>query len=588
MKKSTKLSMRACASLLVAALVASCGTGTESRGGTERTRNAASGWTATTSPVKAVLYGTQDGLLEYAQVPGSSDVVSSISLASVPASAMGNTISMVAFDSARSQIVFGGNTPTSGVFVSRMEIDGSGQTTVYSAPTGFLYGGGYDPSSRMAVFSYNILGSLSYVMNSIDEPGSALLDKKVPFYAIPNYDGTRAIMTTGSNIREVPIIDPATTILSTSDLTKTPFDMWGFVKDPLSDVVYGARQNSGEILSSNLDGPTGTYTMVGMARNPSALAAFSDGTIVAGTGAPLNAAAPYTGELTVIDPSGVASNIVMTIKSGAASGGSIGGVQSVWAVESPIATAPPTVSVDESGNLVCSDATWRGDLPLSRLSRAPVESARTYAWFLDGKEVFPTETSETLVTAESGDISCAVVASNGAGTGYSAQSAAIAYAPPATTTVAPEVEVVTTTTLPDAEEVTTPLPSARESTTTTTSTTIEGSGGSESTPGVSPVVTVPTAAPGEIVGVVTPALRSAKWTFKGRTVKVTFRKWSGARKYRLSITGATRKTITCKTAKTTVTCTTVTLKKGINSFTAKALSTSGITLALSSKTRITK
>jgi hypothetical protein len=102
------------------------------------------------------------------------------------------------------------------------------------------------------------------------------------------------------------------------------------------------------------------------------------------------------------------------------------------------------------------------------------------------------------------------------------------------------------------------------------------------------VVTVPVAAPAMPVVVVTPTLRSAKWTFIGRTVKVTFRKYSGATKYRLYVRGATRKNIVCKSAKTTVTCTTTTLKKGLNSFSAKALSTSGVTLALSTKTRLTK
>lgn len=569
MKKSTKLSTRACASLLVAALVASCGTGTESRGGTERTRNVGTGWAATTDPVKAVVFGTQDGRVEFVHVPGMSTTMLSTNITSVPMSAMGNTISMVAFDTARSDVIFGANTPSSGVVLSRMNIEDSAPTGIYSASSGFLYGGGYNPASRVAVFTYSDLGSLNYVINSVDEPGTAVLESKLPFYAVVNYDGSRALMTTGTNVREIGVTDPATTILSTPDITTTPFDLWGFTKDPLSDAVYGARQSLGEILVGYLDGSAGTFSQVGKAASPSSLAAFSDGTLVAGTGAALNAAAPYTGKLTIVDPTGTAANIVITVDTGSTA--SATGVQSVWAVESPIATAAPTISVDASGNLVCSDATWRGDLPLSRLSRAPVESARSFAWFQNGREV-SSESSDTYVPDEAGDYECAAIASNVAGTGYSAKSTSLSYVLP-----------TTTTTLPEAEETTTPLPSARA-----TTTTIEGSGGSESTPGVSPVVTVPTATPGEIVGVVTPALRSAKWTFKGRTVKVTFRKWSGARKYRLSITGATRKTITCKTAKTTVTCTTVTLKKGINSFTAKALSTSGITLALSSKTRITK
>ena len=245
MKNSTKLSVRACAGLLAVALVASCGTGTESRGGTQRTRNVAAGWAATTEPVKAVLFGTQDGLVEFLEVPVSSAAVDAVPITSVPASAMGNTIGMVAFDAARSQVVFGGNTPTSGVFVSKIDVDGSVPTEIYAAPSGFLYAGGYDPASRNAVFAYIDLGSLSYVISSVDEPGTPLLEKNVPYYAIAHFDGSRALMTTGSNIREVSVIDPTSTISSTPDLTSTPFDMWGFVKDPLSEVVYGARQSSG-------------------------------------------------------------------------------------------------------------------------------------------------------------------------------------------------------------------------------------------------------------------------------------------------------------------------------------------------------
>jgi hypothetical protein len=571
MKKSAKLSARACASVVVAALVASCGTGTESRGETERTRNVSFGWVATTTPVKAVIYGTQDGLIEYVVVPEASGDLSSRTIYTAPSSALGNTVSMVAFDSARSEVIFGTNTAASGVSTWKMSVEDSVPTELYASRSGFLYGGGYDTSSRVAVFTYVDMGSLTYVVNSIDEPGTTILESKIPFYAIPHYDGSTAYITTGSNIREITVTDPTSMIRSTPSLSTTPFDLWGYVRDPLSDSVYGARRDLGEILSNNLDGSSGIFTQVGKATNPASLAAFSDGTLVAGTGSSLNAAVPTSGALTIIDPTETRSNIELTITSDAAPRSSIGGVQSVWAIESPIATAPPTVSIDESGNLVCSDATWRGDLPLSRLSRAPFESARSYAWFVDGKELTG-ESSEKLVTDEFGNISCAVVASNAAGVGYSEQSTPISYS----------ALSMTTTTVP-AEETTTPLPDARA-----TTTTVETSGGSESTPTETPVMTVPAATPGTPTAVVTPALRSVKWTFTGRTVKVTFRKFTGARKYRLIVRGATRKTITCKTAKTTVTCTTRALKSGINSFSAKALSTSGITLAISSKTRNTK
>jgi hypothetical protein len=242
--------------------------------------------------------------------------------------------------------------------------------------------------------------------------------------------------------------------------------------------------------------------------------------------------------------------------SGVGSGGSISGLQSVWAVESPIAETSPQIDGDGivGTNAFCTDAQWNEDLPLSRLSRSPIEGVRTISWFRDGA-LLSSGSSDTLPIEESGSYQCAVTAGNLAGTGQSGLSDPL---------VVPEPPVAETTT------------------------TIETSGGSESAPVASPIITVPAASPATPVVVVTPTLRSAKWTFKGRTAKITFKKWSGASKYRLSISGATRKTIVCKAAKTTVTCTTTTLKKGLNAFSAKALSTSGVTLALSTKTRLTK
>lgn len=549
MKNKRFVFTRVVAGVTVTALLAACGAGSESSDTTERTRNTTL-WSATTEPVKKVVFGTQDGSVQYVDVATMSTSVSPTNIFTASPSPSGNTISMVAFDSARSDVIFGGNSSKAGVFLSRMNITETEPTEIYSASSGSMYGGGYDPSSRLAMFSYSNLGSLMYVINSVDEPRSPILERSIPFYAIVHYDGSRAFLTTGSNIREVSVTDPTTALSSTPNLPSTPYDMWGFAKDSLSDVVYGARQNLGVIYSSDLDGTTGGFLEVGSAVNPSSLAVYSDGTIITGTGSAALSTDPYAGALTVIDPTGKNANIDI---SGIGSGAKGSGVQSVWAVESPISTAPPSVSVDSDGNLVCSDATWRGDLPLSRLSRSPIASARSYTWFLNGRELAD-ESSETMVPADSGDFSCAVIAGNLGGEGQSAQSESVSF------------------TLPVEE----------------TTTTLESSGGSEASPVESPVVTVPVAAPATPVVVVTPSLRSAKWTFKGRTVKVTFRKYSGAKKYRLYVRGATRKNIVCKSAKTTVTCTTTTLKKGLNSFSAKALSTSGVTLALSTKTRITK
>lgn len=561
----------------LAALVASCGAGSESSDTTERTRNSMVSWSATTEPIKSVIFGTQDGLVDFAYMPTVSSVVNSTNIYSMPTASTTNGVSLVAVDSSRSEIVFGGNTSTSGVELSKLGIEESIPTSIYSNSTAAaLYGGGYDPTSRLAVFSYLDKGSITYVMNSIDEPGTTLLETKIPIYVIPHYDGSRGLISTGANIREVSITSPTAAVLSTPDLPAPPFDMWGFVKDPLSDAVYGARQSAGEILVSNLDGAAGAFTQVGKAASPASLAAFSDGTLVVGSGASVTSPTPVSGSLTIVDPSGASSNIKLTVKSMSTSSSTIGGVQSLWAVESPISTAPPTLSTDSDGNLVCSDASWRGDLPLSRLSRAPIASARSYSWFLNGAELSD-EASETLVVAEDGEYSCAVVAANIAGTGNSAMSNTL------------KVEAPTTTSTTSSSSTSTVEVDGSSSTVVSSTTSVAAApGSSESSSGASPVVTVPVVSPGTPIAVTTPSLRSAKWTFKGRTAKVTFRKWSGASQYRLVITGSTKKIIRCKSSKSTVTCTATALKKGINAFSAKALSRSNVTLALSSKSRITK
>jgi hypothetical protein len=573
--KHSKL-VRVAALVAATSLIASCGSGSESSDTTERTRNSMVTWSATTEPIKSVIFGTQDGLVDFAYMPTVSSAVNSTNIYAMPTASTANGVSLVAVDSARSEIVFGGVTSTSGVQLSKIGIEGSTPTNIFSNPTSsLLYGGGYDPSSRLAVFAHFDKGSMTYVINSIDEPGTTLLETKIPYYGIPLYDGSRGLLSTGSNIREISITSPTTAVLSTPDLPAPPFDMWGFVKDPLSDAVYGANQGTGEILVSNLDGSAGAFTQVGKAAAPASLAAFSDGTLVVGSGASATSPTPESGSLTIVDPSGALSNITLTVKSSSMSSSAIGGVQSVWAVESPISTAPPTLSTDSDGNLVCSDASWRGDLPLSRLSRAPIASARSYGWFLNGAELSD-EVSETLVVAEDGEYSCAVIAGNIAGIGNSALSNTL------------KVEAPTTTSTTSSSSTSTIEIDGSSSTVVSSTTSVAAPGGSESSSGASPVVTVPTVSPGTPITVTTPSLRSAKWTFKGRTAKVTFRKWSGASKYRLVIAGATKKTIQCKSSKTTVTCTTTTLKRGINSFSAKALSRSNVTLALSTKSRNTK
>jgi hypothetical protein len=378
------------------------------------------------------------------------------------------------------------------------------------------------------------------------------------------------LISTSEEIRSVDPTDVSIT-RKRSGVFGLPRDTWGFAKDPSSDKIFVARSDSDMIFSTDFSG-TSLFNKVDSLTKPASIAMFSDGAMAVGTGG-----SPFSGTLagalSVVDTNGVNPIIELA---GAVTPSFAYGVQSVWAIESPIAVKRPSVEGDTQvgSTMACADATWKGDLPLSRLSRSPIASVRTYQWFLSGMPISGA-TSETYVPTEEGPYTCAVEAANYAGSGKSDQSDPVKVT---------EAETTTTSSSPSTTVSDSPSTTASES----PSTTVGESGGSAEVPGASPVVTVPAAAPETPIVVTTPSLRSAKWTFKGRTVKVTFRKWTGARKYRLVVRGATRKTITCKTAKTTVTCTTTTLKKGINSFSARALSASGITLAISSKTRNTK
>jgi hypothetical protein len=544
---------RVVAGVTVTALLAACGAGSESSDTTERTRNTTL-WSASTVPTKVVVYGTQDGLVEYVQVPSESGEVTPTNIATESMyGPLNASVVSVAVDSSRSHIIYAGMFGSSDAELRMATIGVPGATSIFSAPSTQTYGMGYDPSSRVAALNHFDGSRFRYVLHSIDEIESPLVNSTHMFYMVPNINSTRTLISTNSNIREVNRTNPESVIDASDSLAAPPFDMWNFAQDTQSSSVYAARPTAGELVQTQASS-SAPLTKIATFASPATLAVFSDGTLAIGKGANTSGGGSIVGALSVYDPSGTSPTIEM---SGVGSGAPASGLQSVWAVESPIANTPPQVDGDSvvGGSIYCGDAQWRDDLPLSRLSRKPIEGVRSYAWFRNGVQMEGV-TSETIELSEGGSYQCAVTAGNLAGSGQSAQSEAIDV----------------------------PSSPSDES----TSTTVEGSGGSEASPVESPVVTVPVAAPATPVVVVTPSLRSVKWTFTGRTVKVTFRKYSGATKYRLYVRGATRKNIVCKSAKTTVTCTTTTLKKGLNSFSAKALSTSGVTLALSTKTRITK
>ena len=547
MKNKRFVFTRVVAGVTVTALLAACGAGSESSDTTERTRNTTL-WSASTVPTKVVVYGTQDGLVEYVQVPSESGEVTPTRITQVvPNTTWWNAVVTAAVDTSRSEVIFGGNSQDGKAYVSKVNTDGTSQSLIYEETTTLVFGMGYDPVARIIALNHNKSGDIFYMVHSVDEVNSPLRNGVGAYYALPlltSY-GPGSLISTNSSIRLVQATNPTRIFSSSAVLSSSPFDLWAFAKDTTSDFIYGGRQRVGELVQTKTDAGTAIST-VRAVDSPASLAVFSDGTIAVGKGTGATDNVPTVGALTIVDPTGAAPDIEV---GGVGSGEAASGLQSVWAVESPIADTPAQIDGDAEvgGSIYCGDAGWRDDLPLSRLSRKPIEGVRSYAWFRNGVQMEGV-TSDTIVLSQGGSYQCAVTAGNLAGSGQSAQSEALAVP-----------------SLPG-EETTTPSEGSTES----------------------PVVTVPVAAPATPVVVVTPSLRSVKWTFTGRTAKVTFRKYSGATKYRLYVRGATRKNIVCKSAKTTVTCTTTALKKGLNSFSAKALSTSGVTLALSTKTRITK
>ncbi len=576
--KHSKL-VRVAALVAVTSLVASCGSSSESSDTTERTRNAAIPWTPSTTPTKILVYGTQDGHIEAITV-GSDPTDEPQSIATIePSRSWGNSIASIAVDTARSELIVLGADKNDNAHLSKMNLDGTGYQDVYTSAGQFGIAMSYDPGSRVAVFFHSVSGSGQYVVHSVDEVSSPLVSSPYPAFGIPAYDGASLYVSTSEHIGKANAI-AFDSFTSLSASVGTPRDLWSIAKDTKSAKFFGGRDSSNSVMSIDVSGAGNTR--VGTVTSPASMAVFSSGQIVVGTGRQPYSHSRTTGGISLVDPTGATSTL--TVKNFGL-GGSTAGVQSLWAVESPIASSAPAVKTLSLGLLSCTDATWKGDLPLSRLSRSPITSVRSYAWFKDGVRIMDAS-GETLVVEELGTYSCAVMAANFAGSGNSPQSAGVKVVSLPTTTVeaTTTTEESTTTTssivVDGGSDSTTPTSSVGGS----TSTTLGSTGGSESSAGASPVVTVPTLSPGTPIVIATPTLKSVKWTFKGRTAKVTFKKWSGASKYRLSIAGATKKTVTCKTVKTTVTCT-ATLKKGINSFSAKAMSRSGITLALSTKTR---
>lgn len=199
-------------------------------------------------------------------------------------------------------------------------------------------------------------------------------------------------------------------------------------------------------------------------------------------------------------------------------------ISSLWIVESPSATAAPTIigTPATGSTLTCSDATWSADVLGARASRLPT-AARTYQWYLDGSAIAGA-TGSTHTASAVGSYTCDVTATNVAGSGTSATSAAISVTTPTSTT---------------------------------------------------------TSAPAESTTKTYPKIKIT-WKLKARKLTGTFKAVAGATSYTLVGTGATKKSGSCKTsgagAKKKVTCT-LKLKKGTTTVTVTAKSKAKAILA---------
>ena len=158
-----------------------------------------------------------------------------------------------------------------------------------------------------------------------------------------------------------------------------------------------------------------------------ALSRLSDGSLVVAAGPEYG----VTGAITV--RSGPLAGTYTPVTPGLRSDG----ISAMWIVESPTATADPTVTLTSGSGgpgsvLTCTDAAWAADLPLSRVSREPT-STRTYTWTLNGVTVGTA--ASTLTTTGYGVHTCTVTTANVAGTGTAAASRTLTTLPGAPTAV---------------------------------------------------------------------------------------------------------------------------------------------------------
>ena len=338
----------------------------------------------------------------------------------------GYAVTGVFVDSHLGRVVWAGQKATNVLYVRAGDAGGTSQTgtEIYTDSNSEARGLAGDPTTSTLVWSsrggtQGIYRSSYTTLTSTLSPSlvaingltavSALgltMSGSTVYYASENLtDSVQSASTAGGDA--TPIAPPSQTGVQAVALDTTG-----------SAISFGGWMAAGTILSRSTSG-TGAYTTVATgASQVAALATLSDDRVIWADG---------NQTTTVPDcspnhvPAGSGCDLHLSDGSTIDLPGTTVGISSLWIVDSPTATAPPTVSGASApgGTLSCSDATWAADLPGSRLSRQPT-AARSYQWYLNGTAI-GAATSSTYATpaAVYGTYGCRVTTSNTAGSGES-------------------------------------------------------------------------------------------------------------------------------------------------------------------------
>ncbi|MCE2736027.1 MAG: hypothetical protein ACK45J_05655 [Acidimicrobiaceae bacterium] len=523
-------------------LITACGTGSESSDTTERTRN-----TAISSPfanmvmfVSGETTGGETKIYQYTFNTAGVPVVTEIYSAPVG----GNVgVTGISYETASNTLYWAMQEGSDLKIKSVIPGAGDSPTTLYTVPGGYPYSlatngtdsivfSGQTTSPQVWVGSKS--GSAASSIRSA-AAGSVVMASGVPdlAYGIEGSILTRYIW--GSRPSTRVVANPGTTLG-----WPTLVDQDASTSFYVTDFVSGSNQVYSDIHFTT-DEPVLKATA---SKRIMAMAMKSDGSLFFADGPrPSRGDALTPSTITWVSATDSSDTQEITADPALA-------ITSMWIVE------PPTTAIDsvlEGDGLIntehyCSHF-WNDSRPGLHLGRE--SSAQENQWYVNGLAV-PGATSDSYTPTEPGRVKCVGSGSNVAGT---------------SSVSSPEINVIDPT-------ATTMEPSGSGSGSTPTTV------GATPTPGGSTPST-PTAPQYKSIAV--------KWTYSAsrKTITGTFRKVTGARTYGMSISGATKKTVRCRTSGTSVVCTTA-LKKGKNNITITARNAAKVIVAQRLATKTVK